>query len=929
MLFRTTTGLLYALVLLAGLAMRPAAAADLPRIEFEQYQLVNGLNVILHVDHKMPAVNVNLWYHVGSKNEATGKTGFAHLFEHMMFQGSKHVEGEYLTLVERAGASLSTGGVNGTTNSDRTNYFQTVPTPSLEYALWLESDRMGFLLDALSEESFRNQQEVVKNEKRQSDNRPYSSLEYVIAGQMYPAGHPYGHSVIGSMEDLDNATLEDVRQFFRTYYAPNNASLVLSGSFDPGEARKLVQKYFGPLPSGPSIVRARRNVPRLDRDITVVSEERVPQPRLVLVWHAPPVFDAEEAPLDLAAEILGEGKNSRLYRRLVRDEKLATRVSVYNAAREISGLLYIDVLAVPDASLERIHSVIMEEVKRLADKGPTSDELVRRKASHEYRFVSGLERIGGFGGKADRLNAYYTYLGDADGFERDFERYSAVTADAVAESLGRWARDAHHMEVHFLPDPSGRPDTPDFDRTQAPAIASELPFEAPEVQSTTLDNGLPLYVYRRPDLPKVEVSLLIKRGDLGEGADNAGLSYMTTAVVDEGTATRGALDIQAELEALGARLNSRGDKYGSVVRLSSLRRTLPDAFKIMADVVLNPSFPETELEIVREQRLNAIRQEQNDPASLAATLFPRLLFDAAAPEGIAAEGTEASIARLTAEQLAESHATFWRPNNAALVIAGDIDLEEARRLAQAELGGWVPADLPPRPQPAPQLPDDTRVYLVDLQGAAQSQIRIGTLAPPRNDPNYMTLQLMNGLIGGTFSSRLNLNLREDKGYSYGAFSSLVQRQDYGYWNARAGVASDVTGPSLVEFRREIEGMAGERPISGEELDGLKRNLALSYTQKFETLAQLLGQVTPLLKYGVGLDFIDGYIDGVQAQQPGELTEAAREYLQMKHMVVLVVGDLATMEQAVRDLDWGKVTVLDVDGTVIDGPAGDAAVTQSH
>jgi zinc protease len=893
-----------------------ASDSPLPTIEIEHYQLANGLNVILHVDDKMPAVNVNLWYHVGSKDEDPGKTGFAHLFEHMMFQGSRHVKGEYLALVEKAGASMQSGGVNGTTSADRTNYFQTVPSGSLEYVLWLESDRMGYLLDSVTQESLENQRDVVKNEKRQSDNRPYSSQWEIIARNMYPRGHPYGHRIIGSMEDLDNATLDDVKQFFERYYTPNNASLVLSGDFDPVQARQLIQKYFGPLPSGPHIPRQQYNVPQLERDILVTVEERVPQPQLTLVWHTPPWFDDEEAPLDFAAEILGQGKNSRLFRRLVLEEKIATRVTVYHGAQEAAGQFLIQVMGIPGASLDRIRDFVDQELQALAAEGPTEEEMRQRRSSHEYRFVSALERIGGFGGKADLLNSYWTFLREPDSFQRDYDRYQGVTPDQVVESLRKWVIDANRLELRFLTDDSGRPDQPEFDRSTPPAIGEHADFKAPVLEIATLDNGLSLVVHRRAGLPKVEAAVVIKAGELGETVENAGLSHLTTKAIEDGTESRGALEIQSELQSLGSQFTSRGDKFGSVATVSTLRKNLEPSLDILADMVLNPTFPDDEVALRKDLRINGLRQEQNNPARLASKLFPRLLFTQDHPGGVPRSGTVDSIARLTPADLRALHARFWRPNNASLVMAGDITVEEATALANRFFGAWEPAELPATAMADPQPPERTRVYLVDSQGKSQSQIRIGSLAPPRPAEGHAALLLMSDLLGGPFSSRLNLNLREDKGYAYGAHAYLVQRREFGYWLALASVESHATAPSLVEFRREIEGMSGAIPIGAGELGALQTSLVRSKAQKFETLAQVIRQVTPLVSFGLPLDEPERLVRDIQEQTAADINDMARRYLDMDRAIALVVGDLSVIEPAVVGLGWGDVYVVDNEGTIL-------------
>lgn len=892
-----------------------ASGRTLPKIAFEQYTLANGMAVILHTDDKMPAVNVNVWYHVGSKDEELGRTGFAHLFEHMMFQGSKHAKGEYLTMVERAGAALRGGGVNGTTDQDRTNYFQTVPTSSLAYALWLESDRMGFLLDAVDQKSLDNQRDVVSNEKRQGDNRPYAFQKYLVAEHLFPPGHPYGHTVIGSLDDLNRATLDDVKGFFKKFYTPNNASLVLSGAFDVAEAKTLIAKYFGSLASGDPLTRVKRLVPELTSDKLIVRKERVPQAKLTLVWHAPPYFDADEAPLSLAADILGSGKNSRLYRKLVRDEKLASNLSAFVDSMEISSNFYIEVIATPNAALDRIKSLVLAELTALAETGPSETELSQKKAAQEFAFVSELERIGGFGGKADRLNRYNTFFGNPDMFQADFDRFQTATKATVASAVSRWLTGKHHVEMRFLPDTSGRPDQPEPDRTLEPSLAGRVPFNPPVIDKRTLANGLEVYVASRPALPKVEAALVIKSADIGETEINAGASFMTAMTVTEGTNKRSAEQIAADLEALGASVTMEGSKFGSAVGMSTLKRSLDAAIDLMAELVVNPTFPPVGIELAKQLRIERIGQEKNNPASLASDLFPRILF-AGHAAGVPDRGTEASIAALTPDDLKQVHQTFWRPNNSALVFVGDVTTDEAVKLAEKHFGAWTAKELPPGTIKEPGVPGKPYIFLVDKQGAPQSQIRIGSVAPLRGAPDYVPIQAMNALLGGNFSSRLNLNLREDKGYAYGAFSAFNQTLHYGYWFAGAGVQTAATVASLIEFKKEIEGMAGSVPVTEAELGDMKNNLSRSYLQNFETLSQVIRQVAPLITAGVPLDYLSTYVPDVLKLSPAELNDVGHKYLDMNRVVVLIVGDLSIIEKPIMTLGWGETTVLSTDGKVL-------------
>ncbi len=888
-------------------------AQNLPKIEFERYTLANGLDVILSVNKRIPAVNVNLWYHVGSKNEAPGKTGFAHLFEHMMFQGSKHVEGEYLALVEQAGANLRAGGVNGTTNSDRTNYFETVPASSLEYALWLESDRMGFLDDALTPEKFTNQQDVVRNEKRQGDNAPYAAVQYMVAENLYPAGHPYAHTVIGSLEDLTNATVDDVREFFNTWYVPNNCTLTLVGDLDPDEAKELIRKYFGPLAPGKPQARPGVNIPYLPRNKQVTAKDRVPQARLQFVYPVPPQYAADEAPLDFAASILGGGKTSYLNKKLVRELQLASNVSVYNQAREISGEFVIIVTARPGADVDKIRSVVDEEIAAFLSAGPTTEEMQRVRTETEKSFLGSLERIGGFGGIADKLGGYNTFLGNPGYFQEDFDRYQRVTADDVTRAFRQWIADAHRLEVLITPETSGRPDAEEFDRTVVPSTEGSVTFNAPETESRILANGLEVVVSHRPSLPLVTVRLVIKSQDVLESEEKAGRSSMTARMLDEGTHSRSALRIQEELDRYGSSLGVGGGKQGATVTLGSMAKYLDESFDIMADVVLNPAFDEEEFDRQKKQALDGLKRNRTNPGSVANIVFMKKLFGADHPLGRNSEGTEESLAALTPADLRETWDRFWRPNNASLLFVGDITLDQAAALTEKYLGAWKRAKLPDRELPKWDRISERTVYLIDRQGAPQSEIRIGGLAPVRQDKDYFSMQMANALLGGAFSSRLMLNLREDKGYTYGAYCRLAMEREYGYWMATAGVQTRFTKESLIEFRKEIEGMSGGIPLHPAELRNMQNNLTRGYTQNFESNDMVAGQIAALLAGNLPVTELAEYVPGIEGQTAETVTAAARKHIAFDSSVVVVVGDLKEIEAAMRALNWGTVVVVDEDG----------------
>ena len=885
-----------------------------PEIKFEKYRLANGLQVILHQDRKLPVAHVNLWYHVGSKNEKGGRTGFAHLFEHMMFQGSKNANGEYITFIEKAGANLREGGVNGTTSFDRTNYFETVPTESLEYALWLESDRMGYLIDVLTQDKLDNQRDVVKNERRQSyENVPYGRAFQMIFENLFPQGHPYSWLVIGSHEDLTAASLDDVKEFFKTYYAPNNCSLVIAGDFEMEEAKRLVERYFGSLDPGPALERPRLWVPRLDGEKRIQVADRVPQERLYVVWPTPAYFQPGDAELDLASRILSQGKNSRLYKTLVYDKQIASDVSAFNHSLEISGIFGVIATARPGHSLNEIEKVIDDEISRFARNGPEEEELIRERAKQEFDFISGLERIGGFGGKSDLLNQYNTFLGSPDFFQQDYDRYQKSSVNQIRDVVRQYLDTRNRLVVSFVPEQSDRPKVIETDRAKMPSLGSRKAFQPPTFGSKELSNGLTVIVSERHELPKVAVSLALKTGASTDPVGKPGVAWMTAEMLDEGTSSRSALQIQAELDRLGSSLHTSAGSESSEVSIEALRKNLKPTLQIMADLILHPTFPGDELERQRKQRLDGILQERNNPAAIAGKVFRSALFGELHPLGQEAEGNEASIKVLSRDDLEKFYQGYWKPNNAALIFAGDISLEEAASLAEEVLGSWQPSKVPETEAPAIEAPASTQVYLVDRQDAAQSQIRIGSLGPKRRVDDYYSIELMNAVLGGAFTSRLNLNLREQKGYTYGAFTGFSYGRQIGLWAGRAGVQTKFTKESLVEFEKEFNGIREQNPITSTELEIAKANLTRGFSQRFETLGRLIQHVDETFSYDLPAEEISRYPTEIDKVTLEQAQAAARKYILGSRAIVVVVGDLSKIEQGIRELNLGTVTVVDVDG----------------
>jgi zinc protease len=909
-----------ALVALApGLAGQSPAATQsaIPKVEFEKFTLPNGLQVILHVDRKLPIVHVNEWFHVGSKNEAIGRTGFAHLFEHMMFQGSKNAPEDYAVYVEKAGANLGEGGVNGTTNTDRTNYFVTVPSANLENMLWLEADRLATLADATTQEKLDNQRNVVKNERRQGlENTPYGRWFPLMYETVFAKGHPYSWPVIGSQEDLSAATLDDVKEFFRRYYTTNNVSIVIAGDFDPAQAKALVTKYFGDLPPGPALDRATRNLARIDSERLVEVNDRVSLERVYIGWPAPEYFTSDDAALDITARILADGLSSRLNKAMVYDTPLATQVSSFNITGEIASVFVVQATARPGTPLTQLEQRVTEEIARLAKEGPTAAELERSKTKQESEFISGLERIGGFGGKADVLNHYNVYLGDPNKMEADLARYRALAPADIQKAVARWLDTRNRAVLRFHPEKSQRPaNALTLDRSQVPALGADRPFVAPVVQTAKLPNGLEILVVERRDLPKVNVAVATRAGAISDPAGKAGLANLTVTTLDMGTKTRKALEIEDALGDLGTTLGGNVGRESARLGIDVLTRNLSPALAIVADVVQNPVFPEEDVTRERKRLLDGLAQADRNPNALAARILPMLAFGPDHPYGRPAQGLKASVEALTRQDVAAFHAANWKPGSTVLIFAGDVSLAQATELARLHFGNWTGGAAKPVtiPAPAPAAVPG-KIYLVDRPDAAQTVV--GQLLPgvSRSTPDFRALALVDSAWGGsTLGTRLNRNLRENKGYSYGVFSNLNAMTRNGSWSAGGGIQTDKTAEGVKEFDLELKALAGERPIDAAEFAAVRNRLTRGYTQQFESLARLTQQIGNLWVLGLPMTELQHEFDATSALTLEQVLAAAKKYVLPAKSSLLLVGDRAKVEAGVRSLNLGDIVVLDNEG----------------
>ena len=906
-------------------------ASDIPRIDFEKYTLPNGLDVILSEDHRLPMVAVNLWYHVGPANEEPGRTGFAHLFEHTMFQGSKHVPGDlHFKTLEGAGART----INGMTGFDRTNYFETLPSNELELGLWLESDRMGYLLDMVDQVNLSNQQDVVRNERRQSvENQPYGIVEEAMFHQLFPKTHPYYAAVIGSHADIQAARLEDVKNIFRQYYGPHNASLAIVGDIDKAATRRLVEKYFGTFKRGSPVPKPSVETPRITAERRAIVKDRVELPRVYMAWITPPFFQPGDADADIAASVLGGGKPSRLYKTLVYEKQIAQAVTAQQYSLMLGSVFDIEATARPGHTAEELEKAIDEELTRLRDAGPDPNEVERARNLIETRVVQGLENLGGFDGVADRLNTYNHYLDDPGFLAKDIQRYRDVTPASVRGFLQEQLTPTARVVVYGIP---GEPDlgTPvptsnhastkpnggaeslnaeEAWRKYRPKAATARPVQVPVPASFELPNGLIVLVNERPGLPIVSMNLIVKTGSGANPSDKPGLANFTADMIDEGTESRTASQIADEVAQLGGSLTTSSTMDASQASASSLKRTFPQMLMLLADIVRHPTFPKEEIERQRASRMASLVEQRENANAVASTVMAAALYGPAHPYGFTELGTDSSNKAMTHDDLKTFWAQNFVPNNAALVVSGQVTRVEVEPLVDKAFSDWQ------RGRPTSSVPGEpattkARLVLVDKPGAPQTQLRVASIGVPRSTSDYAPIRVMNQLLGGLFSSRINLNLREVHGYTYGARSQFEFRRAAGPFRVATGVRTDVTAPAVSEILREIERIR-EADVSADELTLARDSVVRSLPADFETSASANATTASLYVYDLGLDYFTKLGDRISAVTADQIRAAAQKYLPLDTMVVVAVGDRAKVGGELQKLNLGNFEVRNADGTV--------------
>ena len=920
-----------------------ATDAAIPDIAYTRFTLPNGLTVVVHEDHKAPVVAVSIWYHVGSADEPVGKTGFAHLFEHLMFSGSENHKGTYFAPFEQAGAT----DLNGTTWFDRTNYFETVPTTALDMALWMESDRMGHLLGAIGQRELDTQRGVVQNEKRQGENRPYGRVDQNILSHIFPANHPYQHDTIGSMADLDAASLSDVKDWFRDYYGAANTTLVLAGDITVAQARAKAEKYFGDIPAGKPVPRQQPWITPLAKQTRGVQHDHVAQPRIVRTWVAPPLGTDDAVLLDLATTVLGGGKTSRLYQRLVYRDHLVDDVSASIQPFALASQLQIQADVKDGVDPAKVEAAITDELNKFLAEGPSADELQRAQIGYRAGFVRGLEKVGGFGGKAVILAQGQVYRDDPGAYRKDLERAAAATPASVRRAADTWFSKGDYLltvlpagqgfdpvaedkAVVALGDAPGKPapklpppatyrtEPSQVDRAAGVPQTTQFPsLNFPTLQRGRLKNGIEVVLAERHTIPVTQIELLFDAGYAADQGRKLGTAAFTAQLLSESTRDLDSVDVAIRRQRLGANIATGCDLDTCSASLDALNDQLQPSLALFADVVRNPAFKSDDIERIRGQWLAGIAQEKTQPQGLALRTLPPLIYGRDHAYGIpfTGTGTEASIHSLSAADLRAFQAAWLRPDNVRILVAGDTTLDKIIPQLNAAFGDWqAPATARSKKNIATVAAQTApRVFLINRTDAPQSLILAGLLAPSTKAPDNLDIGVANGAFGGTFTSRLNMNLREDKRWAYGAFSFLMDAQGQRPFLFYAPVQTDKTAESAAEVLKEAKAVIGPRPLTAEEVDKIKNQRIRALPGSYETTSSVLAAVEGIVQFERPDDYVRTLKTRLEAIGQPQAQKAIKEIVVPTAMTWVIVGDLKKIEAPIRALHLGQVQVIDADG----------------
>lgn len=915
------------------------------RIEFEKYTLENGLEVVLHKDKSDPIVSVAIMYHVGSNREKPGKTGFAHLFEHMLFQQSEHVpEDQFFKKIQDAGGTL-----NGGTWQDGTIYFEIVPNNALEMVLWLESDRMGYLINTVTESAFANQQEVVQNEKRQRvDNNPYGHTGYVINKNIYPEGHPYNWQVIGELVDLQNATVADVKEFYTNFYGPNNATLVIAGDFETAEAKAMVEKYFGELKRGPEIAPLATQLVQLDETIRVFHEDNFARAaQLNMVWPTVEQFSKESYALDFLGEILSDGKKAPLYQILVKDKKLTSGVRARNSSDEIAGVFRITVTANGGVPLDSVEQAIFASFAKFEAEGVSDKDVDRIKAGQETDFYNGISSVLG---KSFQLSQYNTFAGDPAYIEQEIADIKAVTKEDVLNVYNKYIKDKPYVITSFVP--KGQLDliaansemafvveeeisenvaqavgevaaeeivkTPsNFDRSVEPEKGPAPALNVPAQWTTTLDNGMKVYGIEQNELPLVQISLVIQGGHYLDDINKNGVANLMTDIMMEGTANKTPEELEEAIDMLGASINMFTANQNITITTNCLSRNFEKTMALVEEILLQPRWDEAEFELIKSSTINSIKRRAGQPNSVASSAYARLLYGKDHILGYPTSGSEDDVEAITINDLKQFYENNFSPTVTSFHVVGSIDQAQVLSTLESLNKSWAPREVI---QPVYELPvpsEKASLYFVDIPQAKQSVINIGYLALARTDKEFYPATVMNYKLGGSFSGTVNLILREEKGYTYGASTRFRGSNIPGPFTASSSVRTNTTYESTKIFMEEMEKYRDG--ISQEDLDFTKNALIKSNARRFETLGSLIGMLQTRSAYGFDADYIHGEEQIITNMTLDQHKSLAQKYITPDKMKYLVVGDAATQFEQFQDAGFDEVKLIDKDANEIDIP----------
>ena len=906
-------------------------------IPFQKFVLDNGLTIIIHEDDSDPLVHVDITYHVGSAREEMYKSGFAHFFEHMMFQGSENVaDEEHFKIISDAGGTL-----NGSTNRDRTNYYQTVPSNQLEVVLWLEADRMGFFLDAVTQKKFEIQRETVKNEKGQNyDNAAYGRWSELTAETLYPFGHPYSWLTIGKLEDLDRVDVEDLKKFFMRWYGPNNATLTIGGNITAEEVIPMVEKYFGVIPRGPEVDNMTLKPVQLDADRYVsYVDNNIRFPALLATYPTVPRFHPDEAPLDFLAQILGTGRSSYLFKKFILTQK-AIQASVFHPVSELAGEFTMFVLPFPGQTLADFEQEMRVILDEFATEGVSDNDLTKIKASFESSFINGLTSVSG---KVSQLADYQTIAGNANYIEEDLSRYLAVTKEDIMRVFNEYIYNKPGVLLSVLPNDGGatapaapdnyvaqkdrdnpfpttdysglsysRPEGDSFDRSVKPKPGTAPLVQVPDYWRANFENGIQLIGTESNEVPTVNVQLYIKGGHELDANDpqKAGLASLTAALMNESTQNYSSEEISEELRLVASSISVSGGRSETVVGLSTLSKNLTRTMELLEEILYRPAFTEEDFNRVKQQQLESIRASYQNPAAVASQIYSRLLYGDEHIYSVPTSGLEETVSRITVEDVRAFYESYMSPEITEVVVVGDISEEEGLS-SLAFLNNWETKNvaIPDLPEPKPG--DYTKVYLMDKVGAPQSEIRIGYVSDMTYDATgeYFKTSLMNYSLGGAFNSRINLNLREDKGWTYGARSGFSGNDRGSQFTASAGIKASATDSAVVEFIKEIKGFQ-ENGITDDELNFMRNSIGQRDARRYETPFQKAGFLGNIIRYDLDGSYVDKQAEIIQNITREEINALSKKYLNTDNAYILVVGDGASNRDKLKALGYEVVDVTE-------------------